>query len=226
VVGLQNPPAGKYQITLLSGSPAVKRVSEAKDPPAAKVTANVTGKGAKRVLHYKIRKRPAQRVTFTEIDGKQRRVIGSVTGGGSGKLGWQPAPGVKPRKIEAEFELNGLPAERLTVATVFPPSPTLGKPKGLSIRRHGTKLAVRWKRVAGATGYQVVTDTSCAGGQRTLAAKGHSAQVTGIPQYCAGRVHVRALARLREGRPASKSFRATRKAPTALKRLPKPKKLK
>ena len=46
VIGLQNPRPGRYTIEPMPGSPAITKVTEANDPPPARVTARVTGRGA------------------------------------------------------------------------------------------------------------------------------------------------------------------------------------
>jgi hypothetical protein len=223
VLGLQDPAPGTYRLQLLPGSPKVKTLGVATDPPDARVTAKVGGAGAKRVLSYDILKRPAQQVTFIEVDGKVSRTIGVVKGGGRGTLRFEPAPGSAKRRIVAQFELDGLPAERRTVTTFSPPSTKLGALKGLKVKRSGPALKVRWKAVSGATRYQLVVTSST--GQRTLTTSKRSAKVGGVPTWASGSVSVRALAPLREGRASSRAFKATTKPPTRLRKLPKAPKL-
>lgn len=87
-------------------------------------------------------------MTFIEVDGQVRRVIGVVNGGGKGHITWKPAPGSRQRTIVAQFELAGLPAERLRVARFSPPAPTLGRPGRLRVKHRGKTVvaAPRWKR--------------------------------------------------------------------------------
>jgi Concanavalin A-like lectin/glucanases superfamily len=223
VIGLQDPAPGDYRVELLPGSPAVKTLSEATDPPDAKIKARVTGHGAKRVLRYDILERPKQRVIFNELDGKVAKQVGIVKGGGKGTLKFKPAPGRATRKVVAQFELDGLPAERRTVATFSPPSPTLGKVHGLKLKHRGTSLKLKWAGVAGAARYEIVVTTTT--GQRVLPTKKHGLTVKGIAKFVSGSVSVRALASLREGAAASKTFKATAKPPTRLLPLPKAPKL-
>ena len=114
-VGLQNPHPGVYRIEPLPGSSSIKSFGEASDPPDAQVTASVQGTGARRTLVYDIRRRPDQRVTFSEVGGGSTATIGTVNGGGRGQLLFSPAPGTGVRHVIAQFELAGLPAESLTV---------------------------------------------------------------------------------------------------------------
>jgi hypothetical protein len=223
VVGLQDPAPGTYRIALLPGSPTVKTLGEATDPPDAKVTAKVSGAGSKRVLSYDVLKRPAQQVTFIEVDGDVSRTIGVVKGGGKGTLRFEPAPGRGKRTIVAQFELDGLPAERRTVTTFAPPSLALGKPRGLKVKHSGPALKVSWKAVSAATRYQVVVTSSA--GQRVLTTSKRSLKVAKVPKWASGTVGVRAIAKLREGKPATRPFKATAKLPTRLEKLPKAPKL-
>jgi hypothetical protein len=219
VVGLVNPKPGTYTISLLPGSPAISKVSHATDPPPAKVTASVHGHGARRTLAYNIRRRPGQSVEFVEVAGGARKSIGTVSGG-RGSLRVSPAPGSDLRHVEAQFTLAGIRAETRTVASFRPPSARLARPRHLVARRRGTTLRVSWRRVAGATGYELVT-TSPSARQRVVRVRGARASVRRVALTTAGRVTVRATATLRRGAPASARFRATRRLHTRFRRLPR-----
>jgi Concanavalin A-like lectin/glucanases superfamily len=219
-VGLQDPRPGTYRIETMSGSPAVAGLAEAQDPPAARISARVLGTGTSRVLAYDILRRRAQRVTFTEIAGTTRRVIGTVNGGGRGRLRFTTAPGRGRRAIEAQFELDGLPAEKRVVSRFAPPAALLGRPGGLRVRRLGTALRVTWRSVAGATAYEVVVSPSGAA-QRTRRTRSRRLLLRGVPRSSSGRVTVRAVAQLRQGRAASAGFRATAARAPRFKRLPR-----
>lgn len=221
VVGLQDPRPGAYEIEPLPGSPPIAKVTEATDQPDAKVTAKVSGRGARRILSYDIRRRRAQRVTFVEIAaGGAVKAIGAVEGGGKGKLRFSPAPGRGVRRIEAQFELAGMPAEKRFVARFAPPSPRLGKPKRLKVRRRGTTLRVSWAKVAGAERYEVVTTAS---GERQRIRRVHGRRTTlkRLPRSSAGRITVRAVAELRQGRPARARFNRTARRETRFRPLPR-----
>ena len=219
-VGLQDPPPGTYRIEPLEGSSAVAKVNEAEDQPKAEVEASVEADGERYVLTYDILRRAAQRVTFSEIgeDGSAR-AIGTVEGGGRGRLAFTPAPGTGFRRVEAQFELDGLPAEKLTVARFSPPSPVLGAVRRLRVRRRGSSLAVSWRRVPGATRYEVVT-TPTGGAVRMVTTRRTRTTVTRVPRTSSGRVSVRAVTELRAGRPASAAFRRTAARPSRFRPLP------
>lgn len=221
VIGLQDPEPGVYRIEPLAGSAAVTSVREASDQPRAKATVRVLGTQTNRILAYDVRRRAAQRVTFTEVmPSGLTRTIGTVTGGGRGRLRFSPAPGPGMRRIEAQFELAGLPAEELTVAHFRPPSPNLARPARLRVRRAGTSLRVTWAPVPGAARYEVVI-TGSSGLQRIVRTRGQATTVKGVAQSTAGAVSVRAVASLRVGQPVSARFHATAPRKTRFGPLPR-----
>ena len=225
-VGLQDPKPGTYRIELLAGSPRTRRITEAVDPLPAQVRATVGlapgGDDAVRVLRYDIRARPAQRVTFLEHSrGSGSREIGTVSGGGVGTLRFTPAPGRDTRTVEAIFSLDGLPAERVDVARFAPPSPFLDAPRRLRAVRRGRNVGVSWSPVVGAAQYEVVA-TLRSGRQRVLRPRRPAATLRGLPAYERGRISVRAVATLRESRPAFVALRGRGRAPNRAGRLPRP----
>ena len=219
VVGLQAPDRGTWRIEPLSDSPAVAEITEAEDPPAARVRARVRGRGARRRLTYDIRRRPGQRVAFIESGREGKRTIGTVSGG-RGSLRFSPAPGRGRRRILAQFELAGMPAERLTVASFTPPSPRLARPARVRARRRGKTLVVSWARVRGAARYEVVLNLRN-GAQRLATSRRRRITLRRIVRSDGGRVRVRALAERRQGRPASVRFRARGRVRTRFEPLPR-----
>ncbi len=220
VVGLVNPRPGTYTIEALPGSPAITRVAEATDPLPARVKASVHGHGARRTLVYDVRRRPRQTVQFVEVSGSLRKPIGTVSGG-RGRLAFSPAPGSDVRHIEAQFTLDGIRAETLTVASFRPPSPRLSRPAHLRVRRRASTLIVSWTRVPGATGYELVA-TSSSTGQRIVRTRGAGASLRRVALTSAGLLSVRAIAPMRHGAPAVAAFRATRPLKTRFAALPRP----
>jgi hypothetical protein len=110
-VGLQDPQPGTYTIEPMEGSAAITNVSEAEDPPDAKVKAKVEGSGDRRTLEYDIRNRPDQRVAFFDVTpGGAEKQIGTVKGGGQGSLRFSPAPGKGRHQVVAQVYLADLPA--------------------------------------------------------------------------------------------------------------------
>ncbi len=182
VVGLQNAKPGTYRVDRLPG-PGILRSARATDQPDAKVTGKVTGKGRRRLLRWNVQPRDGQRVTFQEIQpGGAAKTIAITTKGGRGKKRFTPAPGSGRRRVVAQFELNQMPAERVAVATFKPPSPRLGKTLRLRLRRKGSRVRASWRRVSGATAYQVALKLSN-GQWRFKTTHRRKVTLTRIPRY-------------------------------------------
>jgi hypothetical protein len=205
-IGLIDPKPGDSTIAQLPGSPAVTRVREATDQPKAQITATLSGRGPQRTLTYAIGKRQNQRVSFYDAGSSASRKLGTATAG-RGQLTFTPIPGSGARRIEARFELAGIPAERITVARFTPPSPRLPRTTRVRVRRIGTTLRVTWQRVAQASRYEVVASLAL-GGQHRVVTTGRSVRLRGIVRWSAGRVAVRALAPMRSGARGGARFRA------------------
>jgi hypothetical protein len=194
VVGLEHAKPGTYAVTTLPGSVPFTEIDSATDQPDAKITADITGTGERRLLTYDIRKRSAQTVTFWDTNpGGAATKIGNVNGGGRGELHFTTPPGDRRRTIYAQFALNGLPAERLTVAHYQPPAPTLAKPRDLRATRHKTRITVSWKPVPNATSYDVVLTDRITGSQRLTRTRRHTVVLTKVPLTVGGVVTVRAV---------------------------------
>jgi hypothetical protein len=218
-VGLQDPRPGDYTIEPISDTPAITQVSQAEDPADAKIKARVTGGGDTRTLEYDIRRRPDQRVNFFDVtEGGAEKQIATVKGGGRGSLRFAPAPGDGKHQIVAQFELAGLAAERKTVANSKPPAPTLPKPRQLRVVRHGKTVRASWGRVPGADAYEVAVTGSTGAQKFDKTRKTHTS--IKVPKSSAGRVSVRAVAKLRQGAPSLARFKRTAPARTSLTSLP------
>jgi hypothetical protein len=221
VVGLVHPAPGTYTIELLPGSPALKKMSEASDQPKARINASVRGGGARRTLFYSVARRTDQQVRFIEqVAHGPSRIIGTIRGGGRGRLSFTPAPGNDRRTIIAQFELAGLPAETIKIATFKPPSPRLGTPARLKITRRGHTLRVSWGSVAGATSYQIVARLST--GERVVRTRRRVISLNRIQRFDGGLVSVLATATMRHGTPVVRRISGVGHAPTRLGRVPRP----
>jgi hypothetical protein len=220
VVGLVHPAPGTYSIELLPGSPTVKMMSDASDQPPARVSATVRGSGARRTLSYDVARRLSQRVTFIEQAQGGSRIIGTINGGGRGRLSFTPAPGNDRRTIIAQFELAGLPAETVKLASFTPPSPRLGKPARLRATRRGLTLRVSWGAVAGATSYEIVARLSS--GERIVRTHRQAITLKQVPRFDGGLISVLALATMRHGKPTLRRISGIGHAPTRLGPVPRP----
>jgi hypothetical protein len=219
VVGFQNAQPGTYTVSTLPGSPAVAGIRQATNPPDAKVSGRVTGKGRFRTLSYKLRPRQGQKVTFQELQpGGEAKPIGT-TARSRGRIRFRSGPGRGRRRVLAQFELSGIPAERKLVTTFKPQSPFLSKARRIRVRRSGNRLLVRWRPVSGAEHYEVAAALS--GGRMKFARTRHArATVKGVPRWRSGRVTVRSVDQLRQSKVArSVHFKATGNRPSPFRPL-------
>ena len=104
--------------------------------------------------------------------------------------------------------MAGIGAETKTVAAFTPPSPRLGMPARVKVRRSGGRLIVTWTRVPEAERYELLT-TFDSGKQRITRTRRVAATVASVPRSSGGRVTVSAVAPMRAGRRTSAHFRAT-----------------
>jgi hypothetical protein len=186
-----------------SGVLARASATTAADPPQPQVKATVRGKGRERTLGFQLRRVAGQTVTFAEESKRVYREIGS-TSKVQGALSFRPAqgPGGK-RRIVAIVERGGIPFAKLTVARYTAPQPpSLREPGSVVVKRRGSRLAIRWSKVAGARGYQVRVSLP-RDGRRLLffpSRRTHSLTVRGIEPSDLARVTVAAIgAELRPG---------------------------
>ncbi len=205
-IGIEHGQPGTYTVTPLPGSVPITKVERATDQPNAGVTGHVTGRGTQRVLHYRVLKRDGQTVRFFDVgEGDASREIGHITGGGTGAIKFSAAPGKARRRVEAQFALDGLNAERKVVTTFRPPALTLPVPRGLRVKRGKKGLTISWRGVAGASKYELGI-TSPSGYQRIIITRKRRVVVK-LAKSVGGRVTVRAGAPFRTSRVTAKPFR-------------------
>jgi hypothetical protein len=78
----------------------------------------------------------------------------------------------------------------------------------VTVRRRGDRLVVAWTRVAGAASYELVT-TLASGEQRITSTRRPTATISPVTRSSGGRVTIRAVAPMREGRATAARFAAT-----------------
>jgi hypothetical protein len=82
---------------------------------SASISAEVTGKGAKRELTWWVMRHANQTVTFEERGGRASRVLG-FSRGGTGSVRFRPTKGAAgTRRIVATVKVKGVVSETLTV---------------------------------------------------------------------------------------------------------------
>jgi hypothetical protein len=158
---LAKPQPGVWTVITTPGSVPVNRIQIAPVLPAPSVKGKVTGKGAKRTLHYTIAKRTGQVVRFVESTPSSMKTIGTVKVGGEGKLTYLTAEGRDGRRsVIAQVSENGLPRTTVVVARYLAPNPRIGKPAHVRVRRGHGRAIVTWRRATLAKSYLVgVADT-------------------------------------------------------------------
>ncbi|HEY1834041.1 MAG TPA: hypothetical protein VGG08_06360 [Solirubrobacteraceae bacterium] len=215
--GVKNGPPGVYTITPLPGSPTFSTLSETRPGYDSDFTAKVTGTGNRRTLHYDARKHGGgQQVSFFEKgEGVWRRLTTST--GGRASLRFTPAAGRRgTRTIVSVATVDGVPLPEQTLARFrFAGTPRTGRPRSVTVTRHGKTLHVRWVPVAGAVRYGIVVAHSD-GSQQTMSVSAHKHSFSlPYPAVDGGTVSVSAKGPLGDWGPARRSaqFKATKTRP-------------
>jgi hypothetical protein len=167
-IAILHPPAGNYSVTANPGSPAITSVLSAHGF-APVIKARVSGRGAKRRLHYTVgANQPGEKVTFVERGKGVDKLIGT-THTARGVIRFRPAPGPGgTRQIVAMANVGGMPlvlsagsaapGQKLVASYKAPGPVHLGRVRGLHATRTGSSLTVSFGRVRGAHRYVVLVD--------------------------------------------------------------------
>ena len=152
LVFLLHPIAGSYRITPNAGSAPIAELRQA-DGIQPSVRARVTGRGARRVLTYRIKPEPGQAVAFLDSDaGHVIRLLGRARGT-RGTIAFTTQPGHHRRQIVAQILEDRTPVQNITVAGYEPPAPRrLPRVRHVRVRRSGTTATITFSRVPGARG--------------------------------------------------------------------------
>lgn len=210
-IALIAPSAGRWTVRVDPDSVPVTSIRQAAGLKEPSLKAKITGQGHRRVLRYRVTPRKGQVVTFVEDGPSAGKRLG-IARAASGRLRFTPADGrAEARPVFAVVEQDGMVVDRVKVASYRAPGPFHPTAaRGLVARRRGTALALRWRRVAGAAGYEVRV---ALGDGRRLFFRPRAARlrVARVPRRLAVRVTVRAVseAALR-GKPAAARIRAGR----------------
>jgi hypothetical protein len=113
---VRQPKGGDWTVSVDGGSSTVIGISTANAVPDPDVSARVTGGSASRVLRFRARRIPGQRIVFTEVANGIDRPIGA-TERSSGRIRFTPSEGAAgPRLVAAEVEPDGMPRTSIAVA--------------------------------------------------------------------------------------------------------------
>jgi PKD repeat protein len=155
VVALAHPAAGRWTVTPDAGSAPITRIDVAGALPPVSIRARVL---RRHTLAYRIARHPGQSVVFFERGrGGVAHELGTVRGGGNGRLRFTPAYGpAGKRRIFARVLQGGMPRSQIAVGSYRAPKPPApAAPQRLRVKRRGRSLFVSWRRVRGAHRYVV-----------------------------------------------------------------------
>jgi hypothetical protein len=192
IAGVVHGKPGTYTVTPANGSPAIVKVRETRADDH--VTAKVTARGDKRVLHYDAGLPGRKQVQFFERGNGIYRAL-KTSAGGKGTVTFTPAPGAAgKRQILARTTIDGAPAPDYVVASFTAPdrvSP--GATRRVHVRRVGTSLVVSWAAAKNAKRYGI-TVRQPNGTYKLVRAGGkrHSVRIRGLRADYAGTVWVHA----------------------------------
>jgi hypothetical protein len=210
---VNKPAAGRWTLSD-DGTAPVTGVREARGLPKASAKAVVRGRGHSRVLSWKLRKIPGQRVTFAEVGRDVRNAIRTTTSS-AGSVRFRPADGpAGKRSIVAIVEQDGFPRTTLTAGSYRAPGrPKPAKPRSLRLARKGSRLTVSWK--PGSPSLRHAVYVQLGDGRRVaevLDRKRRSFTLKGVSSKVGAKVRVTALSAANaKGPAASRSLKAGRK---------------
>lgn len=147
---VKRPAAGRYLVVPAEGSAAVTRVEHAVDAGPRKVTARVSGSGARRTVRWTVTPtlEKGQQLTLGEaasVDGAGDEIL--TTTRSSGSQAFTPSEGHGERRVvTATIVTDGL-AGRVRGAGRFsaPRTARPAQPSGVALRRQGRTVTLSWK---------------------------------------------------------------------------------
>ena len=157
LVGVRHPAGGRWTVTAAPGSVPITDVASAHGLPPIGLHGRVTDRGHRRVLHYRLTALHGRSVTFVERGPGVARVLG-VAHRARGKIVFTPQEGRHERRSIVAL-INGAagPARQVTVTFFSAPGPVrLGRPTRLRASRLHGLIRVSWRRVAGASRYEIL----------------------------------------------------------------------
>ena len=145
LIELRGGEAGAWTMTPAAGSPPVVSARRAFQLPPPRITANVTGTGSHRVLHYSLTPEPGRKVTFVEVAQKGAAQIGPATRA-HGAIPFIPSGSRSTRRtIVAHVTQNGEPSPSIVVAHYAARAPLPGRPSAIRVHRSRGGLLVSFR---------------------------------------------------------------------------------
>jgi len=207
---VKRPAAGAWTIT---GDSTITAIRQARALPKPVVSATVSGAGRRRIVGWKLKRIPGQKVTLLEVGKDVRRVIvADVTAAGSRPF--RPARGsAGRRRIVALVEQAGFPRAELVAGSYAAPPPLMpGRPQRLRVTRTKTNVTVSFRRHP--RGFRHALYFRLSDGRRLLRIVGrrrHALTLRKVGPRVTGTVSVRGITALNApGRAASAKLRARR----------------
>lgn len=147
--------AGSWTLTPAAGSAPITTVQTAKALPAPSIRAHVTGRGARRTLHYSVTSQPGLAISFLEgVDGGARPL--GTARKANGTIAFTPGPGsAKQRTIIAQLVRDGVPGPRQVIARYKPARVRPGRPSHVRVRKTRTGWSITFAPAANATSHLV-----------------------------------------------------------------------
>jgi hypothetical protein len=144
-VVVKKPSPGMWTLTDDEVVP-ITRIRQAFGLPRPSVHADVTGRGYRRTLTWKLRRIQGQRVRFVEAGRGVHSVITS-TRARRGHVRFRPADGrAGKRRLLALVEQDGVPRTTIKVGSYrAPAAPRPGRAKHVRIARRGAAVRVSWR---------------------------------------------------------------------------------
>jgi hypothetical protein len=161
LIAVANPPAGRWTVTPLAGSPPITGLAYARQLPAPQITTSVSARSRTFTLHYRVRRQAGQTVQFVERGRGVFHALGR-TSGGRGTLRFTPALGPAGRRaIVALICEHGQATSTLVVGHYrAPPIPRAERVRHLRIIRTRRALLISWAARAGDDGYLVSVEVT------------------------------------------------------------------
>ena len=195
---VRQPKGGEWTVSVDGGSSTVTGISTANALPDPDVSARVTGGGASRVMRFRARRIPGQRIVFTEVANGIDRPI-AATARSSGRIRFTPSEGAAgSRLVTAEVAQDGMPRTSIAVARFRTSGVVRPGPVGrVRARRKGSRAVFTWGRAKRAASYDV--SVSVTDGRRLRLTRTSRRVVVGR-LFRTDRVKVVVRARTRAGR--------------------------
>jgi hypothetical protein len=148
-VVIPTPAAGRWTVETAPDSARLVQAIQADGTRPVTATGKVTGSGHDRRLTYTVKGLPAGgRVEFAEAGEGGGGRIGVVRADGRGTLRFHPAGGA-PGKRQIQgivYAKDGFLAARIPLGAYAAPAPQRpARAKGLTVRRSGKRLVLRWR---------------------------------------------------------------------------------